>query len=85
MPSMDDIRTKNGICKDEDVQNEYIKLSMLSTWITVDKGTWSDDRQIRIQLFRASNPRATRQSISNDQFRRHPQQNGRKHKSQDNA
>ena len=27
-PSIDDTRTKTGICKDEDVQNENIKFSM---------------------------------------------------------
>jgi hypothetical protein len=28
-PSIDDTRTKNGICRDEEVQKEYIKLSIL--------------------------------------------------------
>jgi hypothetical protein len=28
-PSIDATRTKNGICNDEEVQNEYIKFSIL--------------------------------------------------------
>jgi hypothetical protein len=30
-PSIDATRTKNGICNDEEVQNEYIKFSILGT------------------------------------------------------
>jgi len=48
---MEDIRTKNGICRDDDVQNEYIKLSILTTWTRLFTGdVWIDDRHGRMNL-----------------------------------
>lgn len=52
---MDATLTKNGICKDEDVQNEYIKLSILKTLATKCPSSgpccrWESVTQIRLKF-----------------------------------